>query len=338
MLKWLQDMTEVDPLSISLSNKEVLSLFTSTEALGILDEDYPFKHGSFGIPEFGTPFVRGMLDVIQPKSFQDLIRISGFSHGEDVWVGNAKELIRDKVATVEQVISSRDDIMNYLIHMAVDSSEAFKIMEQVRKNKGISSEQEQLLRQNNVPDFYIDSCKKIKYLFPKAHAVAYVIMAFRIAYFKVYHPVEFYAAYLTTKLSAFNWEVTKKGREAIYRRVDELQRETGGSKKAREDEITVLEICIEILARGFEFAAPTLAESKATRFTIKNGKILPPICALNGIGETVGESIVKNNGGKGFSSIEDLQKSAGVNKTAIKSLRDNGLLEGLSESDQFSLF
>lgn len=337
IIRHLQDMTGVDPLTVPLNDARTMSLFTDIESLEIKDPDYRFRHGTYGIPEFGTPFTRQMLDDTKPDKFADLVRISGFSHGTDVWVNNAQEFIRSGQATMKEAISTRDDIMNYLILKGVPKGEAFQIMEKVRKGKGLTDERAALMQEHGVPEWYIESCRRIQYMFPRAHAVAYVMMSFRIAYYKVYYPAEFYAAYLTTKITDFNWEVIREGGAACLARIDALQARSDLSAKEK-NEITVLEVCYEMYARGCSFEPPSLAHSPALRFEVRDGRVVVPLCALAGVGEQVGRAITEAAAERPFETVEDLQLRSKANKTAIQALRDAGALDGMPESDQFSFF
>jgi DNA polymerase-3 subunit alpha (Gram-positive type) len=337
MIRQLQDMTGADPLKVPLKDERVNGIFVGIEGLGIKEPDYRFSHGSFGIPEFGTRFVRQMLDDTKPDKFADLVRISGFSHGTNVWINNAQEFIRSGEATMKDAISTRDDIMNYLILKGLPNKESFTIMEKVRKGKGVSEEEEALMRQHGVPAWYIESCKRIEYMFPRAHAVAYVMMSYRIAYYKVYYPVEFYAVYFTTKVADFNWNVIQKGSRFILDRIDYLELKGRNATKKEEDEVTVLEVAYEMYSRGFEFESPKLGESKATQFTVKNGKIQVPLCALDGVGENAGKAIEEAFCQAPFATVDDLRERTRVNKTAIEALRTCGALDGIQESDQMSL-
>lgn len=331
-------MTGVDPLSVPLKDEKVNSIFIGTDGLDIKDTDYRFSHGSYGIPEFGTRFVRQMLDDTKPERFADLVRISGFSHGTNVWVNNARDFIKSGQATMKDAISTRDDIMNYLRSKGVPNKEAFNIMEKVRKGKGLTDERAKLMKENGVPDWYIESCRRISYMFPRAHAVAYVMMSYRIAYYKVYYPAEFYAVYLTAKIDDFNWEVIKRGKEAVLNRLDSLEIKGKNATTKEQDEITVLEIVYEMFARGYSFLPPKLEYSKAVNFTVKDGKVVVPLCGLNGVGETAGRLIESEYSKRHFCTIEELVSRAKVNKTAIESMRSNGVLEGMPESDQISFF
>ena len=339
IIRHLQDMTGIDPIKdVPLKDEKVNSIFLGTEALNILDEDYRFKHGSYGIPEFGTKFVRQMLDDTHPTKFADLVRISGFSHGTDVWLGNAKDYIKDGTATMQNAISTRDDIMNFLILKGVPPIPAFTIMEKVRKGKGLTDDEAKLMLEHDTPQWYVDSCRKIKYMFPRAHAVAYVTMAYRIAWFKVYYPQAFYAAHLTTKIADFNWDVIKQGKHAILQRMDELLAKGKSATTKEEGEILVLEICYEMAARGYEFLNPAFETSEAARFTVVDDKVAVPINAMAGVGENCAKAIMEEYEIRPFETIEEIQVRAKANKTAIAALRENGLLEGMQETDQISFF
>jgi DNA polymerase III subunit alpha, Gram-positive type len=337
MIRQLQDMTGADPLKVPLKDDRVNGIFIGIDGLGIKEPDYRFSHGSFGIPEFGTRFVRQMLDDTKPDKFADLVRISGFSHGTNVWINNAQEFIRSGEATMKDAISTRDDIMNYLILKGLPNKESFTIMEKVRRGKGVSAEEEALMRQHGVPSWYIESCKRIEYMFPRAHAVAYVMMSYRIAYYKVYYPVEFYAVYFTTKVTDFNWAVIQKGSRFILDRIDSLELKGRNATKKEEDEIISLEVAYEMYSRGFQFESPKLGESKAVQFSPKDGKIQVPLCALDGVGENAGRAIEDAYCQSPFATVDDLRERTRVNKTAIEALRNCGALDGIQESDQMSL-
>ena len=338
MIRQLQDMTGVDPLTVPLKDKKVDSIFIGNDGLDIKDPDYKFVHGSYGIPEFGTKFVRQMLDDTQPEMFADLVRISGFSHGTDVWINNAQEFIKDGSATMKDAISTRDDIMNYLILKGVPNKSAFKIMENVRKGKGITQEETALMEENNVPEWYIESCRRIKYMFPKAHAVAYVMMSYRIAYYKVYHPVEFYSVYFTTKVSEFDADTILKGAKAVINKIGMIEAKGKNATKKEEDEVTVLEVAYEMYARGYEFIPAEIGKSDATKFKAVDGKVLLPFIALNGVGESAAKAIAAEYEKKPFLSIDDMRNRAKVNKTAVEALVNHGVLSEIPESDQLSLF
>ena len=321
-----------------MDDKKVNALFNGTDSLDIIYDDYKFKHGSYGIPEFGTMYVRQMLDDTKPEKFADLVRISGLSHGTNVWTGNAQEFIRKGLTTIQGAICTRDDIMNYLINQGLPSSDAFTIMEGVRKGKGLKPEQEEEMREAGVEPWYIESCNLISYMFPRAHAVAYVMMSYRIAYFKVHYPQAFYAAFLSTKLAGFKWDVISRGREAVIRQLEGIMRMERSEQKKKDQEIIVYEIVYEMMSRGYEFEAPTIENSPALRFDVHDGKVVVPICALDGVGESVGRVIESERAKRPFSTVEDLQSRAKVNKTAIETLRKFGVLGDMPDSDQMSLF
>lgn len=338
MIRMLQDLTGVDPKTIPLNDKKVISLFTSPDALGVTKEELGCEVGSYGLPEFGTKFVRGMLVDTQPKSFADLVRISGLSHGTDVWLNNAQYFIKEGYTTLKDCISTRDDIMVYLMYAGVPPKMAFTIMESVRKGKGLTEEFEKTMKENNVPDWYIESCKRIKYMFPKGHAVAYVMMAVRIAYFKVYYPEAYYATYFTVRADDFDAELICKGPGAIKAKLDELY-ELGNKITAKDKGlITVLELSYELYARGLNFLKVDLYISEATKFTIEKDGIRPPISALQGVGENAAKSIVEARKQGEFISKEDLRIRSKVSKTVIETLSNHGCLEGMSETNQLSLF
>ncbi len=339
MIRQLQDMTGIDPLNVDLTDRKVLSIFNGTEALDIKDPDYKFKHGSYAIPEFGTPFVRQMLDDTQPDKFADLVRISGFSHGTDVWLNNAQEYIRSKQATMREVISTRDDIMNYLILKGVPNGHAFKIMEIVRKGKkDLSEEQVAEMKEHGVPDWYIDSCNKIKYMFPRAHAVAYTMMSFRMAWYKVYYPQEFYATYFTTKVDDFDDQTILKGKDAILAQMELIDMKGSNATPKEKSQYTVLEVAYEMYSRGYEFMAPVLDKSQALKFWVEDGKVLLPFVALDGVGASAAQSFYDAYHEKPFDTVEEVMKRTKLNKTSIQALRDYGVFEGLPETDQLSMF
>ena len=290
------------------------------------------------MPEFGTKFVRQMLVDTQPKSFADLVRISGLSHGTDVWLNNAQYFIKEGYTTLKDCIATRDDIMVYLMYQGVPPKTSFTIMEKVRKGKGLSEEDEKLMRENNVPDWYIESCKRIKYMFPKGHAVAYVMMAVRIAYYKVYYPEAYYATYFSVRADDFDADLICKGEGAVYEKLHELYN-LGNSVSAKEKGmITSLEMAFEMYKRGFKFLRVDLYKSEATRFIIEEDGLRPPINALQGVGDNAAKAIVEARKDGEFISKEDLRLRAKVTKTAIETLNNHGCLEGMSETNQLSLF
>ena len=339
MIRQLQDMTGTDPLKIDLTDRKVLSIFNGIEALDIKDPDYKFTHGSYAIPEFGTSFTRQMLDDTKPDKFADLVRISGFSHGTDVWLNNAQDYIRSGTATMREVISTRDDIMNYLILKGVENETAFKIMEIVRKGKkDLDDEQVATMKEHNVPDWYIDSCNKIKYMFPRAHAVAYTMMSFRMAWYKVYYPQEFYATYFTTKVANFDAETILKGKDAILAKMEEIDAKGTNAAPKEKDDYTIYEVAYEMYARGYEFTPARLGKSLATKFSVDNGKVLLPFVAIEGVGENAAKAFQSEYEIKEFDTVEEAVKRAKLNRTAVEGLRNHGVFEGLAETDQLSMF
>ena len=338
VLRMLQDLTGLDPKTIPLNDEKVLSLFTKPDALGVTKEELECEVGSYGLPEFGTKFVRQMLVDTKPKSFADLVRISGLSHGTDVWLNNAQYFIKEGYTTLKDCIATRDDIMVYLMYQGVPPKTSFTIMEKVRKGKGLSEEDEKLMRENNVPDWYIESCKRIKYMFPKGHAVAYVMMAVRIAYYKVYYPEAYYATYFSVRADDFDADLICKGEGAVYEKLHELY-DLGNSVSAKEKGmITSLEMAFEMYKRGFKFLRVDLYKSEATRFIIEKDGLRPPINALQGVGDNAAKAIVEARKDGEFISKEDLRLRAKVTKTAIETLNNHGCLEGMSETNQLSLF
>lgn len=339
VIKMLEDLTGVDAKSIPIGEKKTMGIFSGTEPLGVTPEQIGSPVGTFGVPEFGTKFVRQMLVDTKPKTFAELIRISGLSHGTDVWLNNAQDLVRNGVTTLANVISTRDDIMIYLIQHGLPPLESFKIMESVRKGKGLTEEQEALMREKNIPDWYIESCKKIKYMFPKAHAAAYVMMAFRIAWFKVYYPEAFYATYYTVRADTFDANIISRGSQAVDHAIKEIEGKGNMATNKEKDLLTILEVAREMYARDIKCLSVDLYKSDATKFLITKDGILPPFTALPGLGIAAARNIVeaRENGGE-FISIEDLKARSGVSKAVIEILETHGCLDGLEESSQLSFF
>ncbi|GAB6188725.1 DNA polymerase III subunit alpha [Marinitoga arctica] len=337
-LKMLSDLTGIEYKNIKMDDKDTMSIFSSSKVLGIdLTSELRTTVGTLGIPEFGTQFVRGMLEETKPKTFAALVRISGLSHGTDVWLNNARDLIISKEATVDEVIACRDDIMNYLIQKGLDKKHSFFIMEKVRKGKGLSEEDEEEMKKNKVPKWFINSCKKIKYLFPKAHAAAYVSMAFRIAYFKVHYPLAFYATYFSVKGDEFNTHIILKGKNAIRNRIFDLKSLKSLDVKEK-NELTVLEIAYEMILRGFGFLPPDIYKSDSKNFIIEGNNLRIPFIKVPNLGEKAAVSIVKARAEKEFLSVEDLLKRTGINKTTLETFRKLGMLKGLPEKNQVNLF
>jgi DNA polymerase-3 subunit alpha (Gram-positive type) len=312
-------------------------LFDSPRVLKVTSDEIGCDTGTLGVPEFGTGFVRQMLMETKPKTFSDLVRISGLSHGESVWVGNAQDYIRSNQTTIKHVISTRDDIMTFLIYQGLDKKKSFDIMERVRKGKGVTEEDIDEMKQKNVPQWYIDSCNKIKYMFPKAHAVAYVTMSVKIAYYKVHFPLAFYAAYFTMKAPDFDADLIIKGKKHIQNAIKEIDNKENKSQKDKNS-VVVLEVALEMYARGFEILPVDLYLSDHKEFRIKDNKLLPPLISLEGVGETAAANIQLERSVSRFMSVEDLMKRAKVNKTSIEVLKTHGCLDGLNESNQISLF
>lgn len=338
VLRMLEDLTGVDVRRVPVDDPNVVSLFRGTEALAVTPAQIHSNTGTFGIPEFGTKFVRQMLEDTKPATFSDLVRISGLSHGTDVWLNNAQELIRTRKIPLAQVICCRDDIMVYLIYQGLDPSRAFRIMESVRKGKGLSDEDMEVMRGAGVPDWYLQSCQRIKYMFPKAHAAAYVLNAVRIAYFKVYHPLAFYAAYFTVRASDFDLDVMNRGADAIELTVREIEQKGKEASNKETDMLTVLEVALEMTRRGFKFYPLSLEESHATHFLLKADGLLPPFAAAPGIGAAAATSITKAREESPFISWEDLRERGRASKSVIELLNGYGALTHLPVTNQLSLF
>ncbi|MEG0283994.1 MAG: PolC-type DNA polymerase III [Erysipelotrichales bacterium] len=338
-IRMLQDLTDVDPKSIPTNDEKVLSLFSSNDALGISDL-VSYKNAAIGIPEFGTNFVRGMLNETNPTTFAELVQISGLSHGTDVWLNNAQSLIKKEICTLSEVIGCRDDIMVYLMYRGIEPKLAFTIMESVRKGKGLKDEWIEDMRKNNVPDWYIDSCLKIKYMFPKAHAVAYVLMALRVAWFKVYYPLEYYATYFTTRCDQFDLDVMIKGVEAMQAMINEINAK-GFEASAREKALVIVfEVAIEMNLRGFSLAPINIDKSQASRFSVDHeaNQVIPSFIAVEGLGESVANSIIVARDEREFLSKEDLESRTGLGQKHIMYLDKIGSLTHLQDLNQLSLF
>lgn len=348
VIRMLQDITGIDPLKIPFDDQKTLSLFSSPEALGLTPDELAsaignkgVTVGALGLPEYGTPFVRGMLEDTRPKNFSELVRISGFSHGTDVWLNNAQDLIKNGVVKLEDAISTRDDVMNYLIQHGVKPLTSFKVMENVRKGKGLEkggSNNRAELDAAHVPKWFIDSCLKIGYLFPRAHAVAYVMMAFRIAWFKVYQPLAYYAAYFTIRAEgSFNAPVILRGLASMKQelaRIAALDKPTAVEK----GNATVIEVAAEMYLRGLSFLPIDLEKSDASQFLMVDGKLLPPFNCIPALGDAVAKEIVLARQDHPFTSKEDLKKRGKVSQSIIDTLDSMGVLKGLPEEEQMSLF
>ena len=339
MIRMLQDLTGLDPTKIPLDDKQVMSLFQSTKALGVTPEELGgCKLGALGIPEFGTDFAMQMLIDAGPTSFSDLVRISGLSHGTDVWLGNAKTLIEEGKATISTAVCTRDDIMIYLISKGVDSALSFTIMESVRKGKGVKPEWEEAMIAADVPDWYIWSCKKIKYMFPKAHAAAYVMMAWRIAYCKVYYPLAYYTAFFSIRATAFSYELMCQGKEYLENQIADYRRRKDELSNKEQDTLRDMRIVQEMYARGFEFMKLDLYRAHSRNFQIIDGRIMPSFSSIEGMGDKAAEQIMEAAKDGPFLSKDDLKSRSKVPQSVLDRMGDLGLLGDIPESNQYSLF
>ena len=341
-LRILQDLTGVDIYTIPLDDKEVMSLFSGTEALGVTAKDIGSPTGTSGIPEFGTSFVKQMLVDTKPKTFAELVRISGLSHGTDVWLNNAQDYVRSGTATLSEIITVRDDIMNKLIDDGLDKSLAFSIMEFVRKGQPTKSREKWIeystkMKEHGVQQWYIDSCEKIKYMFPKGHAVAYVMMAVRIAYFKVHYPIEFYTAFLNRKVSDFKMTMMFKPVDDLKKAKLEMDKK-GNLNPKEKQELFLYEILIEMHYRGIELEQIDIYKSEAKSFKIEDGKIRMPLIAMDGLGEAVAINVVEEREKGEFLSLADLMKRTKLNKTVVELLKENKCIPELSATNQQTLF
>ena len=339
MIRMLQDLTGIDPTKIPLDDKDVMSLFQNTDALGVKPEDIlGCKLGSLGIPEFGTDFAMQMLIDTQPTSFSDLVRIAGLSHGTDVWLGNAQTLIEEGKATISTAICTRDDIMIYLMQMGVEAGLSFTIMESVRKGKGLKDEWIATMKEHNVPDWYIWSCKKIKYMFPKAHAAAYVMMAWRIAYCKVNYPLAYYAAFYSIRADCFSYELMCQGKEHLEAVLADYNRRKDELSKKEQDSIRDLRIVQEMYARGFEFMPIDIYKAHSRLFQIIDGKIMPSLGSIDGMGDKAAEAMMEAAKDGPFLSRDDLRSRSKAPQNVIDKMGELGLLGSLPQSNQLSLF
>ena len=339
--KYLEEFTGIPVEKSDISDPKVLSLFTSTKALGVTPKEIDSKTGTFSLPEVGTFFVRQMLDEAKPKSFSDLVQISGLSHGTDVWHGNARDLIKNKICDISHVIGVRDDIMTYLISKNIDRQKAFKIMEIVRKGKAqekFDKEIIDMLKSHDIPDWYINSCKKIKYMFPKGHAVAYMMSAFRLGWYKIYKPVEYYAAYFTVRNEDVDNMIVMSGKKAIMNKIKEISDKGKQASIKEQASVATLQILNEALARKIEFLQVDLYKSEVSKFVIENNKIRLPFITITSLGETAAEGIIRERQKGKFISIADLKERTKITKLSIETLKQAGILNGLQELNQCSLF
>ncbi len=337
MIRMLQDLTGIDPTQIPLDDKKVMSLFLNTEALGVTPEDIGSETGTFAVPEFGTKFVRQMLVDTKPTSMGELIRISGLSHGTDVWTNNAQLLVQNGTCTLRNAICCRDDIMIYLINRELPPERAFKIMEQVRKGKKLKPEDEAEMREHNVPEWYIESCNKIQYMFPRAHAAAYVTMSLRVAYFKVHYPIAFYQSYYTVRADTFDYETMATGRENLLAKMRDLSQMENPSARDKAT-LTIMEVVNEMYARGIEFMPIDIYLSHPTKYLNINGKILPALNSVAGLGDRAAQSIADARENGRFFSIDDFKQRTSVSETHIELLKSFGCFKGIPQSAQVSLF
>jgi DNA polymerase-3 subunit alpha (Gram-positive type) len=338
IIRMLQDITGVDPQKIPLDDKDTMSIFSSTKALGVTSQQINSEVGTFGVPEFGTKFVRGMLVDTKPKTFEELIRISGLSHGTDVWLNNAQTLIQQNIVKLDEAICTRDDIMIYLIKQGLPPKPAFKIMEGVRKGKGLAEDQEAMMREYKIPDWYIDSCKKIKYMFPKAHAAAYVTMAFRIAWFKVHIPMAYYTAYYTVRADEFDSELMIHGKEKVKNKMRELDMQGNSISTKDKNVYSILEIVLEMYERGIKFLPIDLYKSDAIKFLMEEEGIRPPLNSIVGLGNVAALNIAEARKDGNFMSVDELKIRAQIGKSTAELLQNTGCLNGMTQSNQISLF
>ena len=346
MIRKLQDLSGIDPNDIPMDDPGVMALFSGTDILGVTPEQIGTSTGMLGIPEFGTNFVRGMVDETHPTTFAELLQLSGLSHGTDVWLGNAQDLIKAGIADLSTVIGCRDDIMVYLMHAGLDPKMAFTIMERVRKGMWLKISEEErngyieAMKANNVPEWYIESCGKIKYMFPKAHAAAYVMMALRVAYFKVHHPIYYYCAYFSIRAKAFDIKTMGAGLEAIKRKMQEIaeKRKNNEASNVEIDLYTTLEIVNEMWERGFKFGKLDLYRSDATEFIIDGDTLIPPFVAMDGLGENVAKQLVRARQEGEFLSKTELRKRGGLSSTLVEKMDEMGILGNMPEDNQLSLF
>lgn len=341
-LRMLQDLTGIDPVGIPLDDPDTRKIYSSPEPLHADLSALECTVGTLGVPEFGTSFVQKVLEQTRPTTMEELVRISGLTHGTDVWLNNAESLVVSGIAKLNEVLCTRDDIMNYLIAHGMDASLSFKIMERVRKGKGLTDEMEEAMKAGQIPDWFVDSCKKIKYMFPRGHAVAYTMMGFRIAWFKVHRPLEFYTVYYTVRADAFDVTRSLGGAEAVLRQIHALEKglNSGDAESSKKDKdlITILEVVYEMNMRGIELLPVDIYKSQGTKFTIEDGAIRPPFNAIPGVGDNAAIAMAENRGSEPFHSVEDFAARTGANSGVVAALEACGCFKSLPKRDQMSLF
>ncbi len=335
--RYFQNYTGIDVRDVPMNDKNVIELFASTKPLGVTPEQIGCPIGTMGIPEFGTDYSIQMILDAKPKSFADLVQIAGLSHGTGIWLGNGKDLIANGTCTIDQIIGTRDSIMVYLMHKGLDSAIAFDSMERTRKGRGLLPEQEAAMREKDVPEWYIESCNKIQYMFPKAHAAAYTIASLRLSWFKIYQPLAYYATYFTIKREFFDGELVMRGKARVEERLEALKNAPAISKK-EEGNMIILRIVVEMFARGFSFLPVSIGKSEAFAFLPENGKIRLPLCSLAGLGESVAEKIVEVVKSGEATTIEEIRTKAQINKSIMELLYKNNCFGDIPESDQLTMF
>lgn len=336
--KWLEKFSNTSVMDVRMNDKDVYELFLSTKPLGVTPEEIDSQIGTFGLPELGTRFIQQVLIESKPKNFADLLQISGLTHGTDVWLGNAQDLIKAGTCDISQVIGTRDGIMLDLIRYGLDNAHAFKIMESVRKGRGLTPEWEAEMREHNVPEWYITSCKKIKYMFPKAHAAAYVMSAIRLGWYKVHIPIAFYCAMFTVAPGGFDAETVMKGRSGVMATIRDIEKRGKEASQKEQSSIPTLQLINECMARKIRFLPIDIEKSDSHIFLPENGAIRMPFSALGGLGENAALNIVTARKDEPFFSVDDLRIRAKLTKSVIEILRKTHVLDNLSETDQLSMF
>ncbi|MCQ2386428.1 MAG: PolC-type DNA polymerase III, partial [Clostridia bacterium] len=334
----LEKYTKPGVLDCKLNVRSVYELFVYLKPLGVTSDQIGCPLGTYGLPEMGTPFIQQVLVDAKPKNFADLLQISGLTHGTNVWLGNAQDLIKNGICDISEVVGTRDGIMLYLIRHQLDNGMAFKIMEDVRKGRGLKPEYEEAMLAHGVPEWYIASCKKIKYMFPKAHAAAYVMSAIRLGWYKIYYPMEFYAAFLSVAPGGFDARIVIGGLKSINKSLAEIAEKGNDATQKESEQETTLLLVRECISRGISFLPVDLYKSDATAFLPENGSIRMPFSSIGGLGESAAEKIIQTRNQGTVYSVEDLRTRAGLSKAVVELLRECGALEGLSETNQLSFF